>query len=117
MQTVMVIITCLFIYTCGQVRGDWCVPESSKCLKEQAKLKVEEAKALQNRETLCHTPRLISSAIGVNLYVTGNSSCTGEVYFSRSGTHTTHKACHMSGKVNHCDTINDDVSNGHQDDN
>lgn len=106
----MVIIGFL-IYGCGQVRGDWCLPESQQCLKAKNELVIKEASQKSAYEKKCHTPRLVASAEGVNLYVVGNSSCNGEVYFSRSGTHTAHEECHQTGKTRHCETITDNVSN------
>lgn len=111
MSVVITIIISLLVYTCGQSRGDWCFPESLECLKAQNELLIKDEAQKMAYEKACHTPRLISSAEGVNLYVTGNTNCNGEVYFSRSGTHTTHEECYSSGKTRHCAIINDDVSN------
>lgn len=64
-------------------------------------------KALQEEKLKkCNTPKLVSQIDGVSLYVV-SPDCDTPVYFSKSGTHTTHEEQH--GKT--VETVNDDVSN------
>lgn len=79
------------------------------CVKE---INTPEYKAEQAaKEKECLTPVLISEAEDVKLYaINYKASCPGRtVYFSKSGTHTTHTVRSCGGKCRR--TIDDDVSN------
>lgn len=52
-------------------------------------------------------PHLESSAAGVELWCIVRDG--RPVYFSKSGTHTTHEECHWIGKMRSCTTKDDDI--------
>lgn len=82
----------------------WAVLEMHSCSVEHD---TPEYKAKQEAELKdARTPKLVSSVNGIELYVVRPDGYT-PVYFSKSGTHTTHTERHGKAAV----TVNDDVSN------
>ena len=104
--------TSFFIY-CGN-GSNYCFIDTPACLKSVKENKEAAEKEAKAHEHFCEGSHLVSSINGVELYQTNCRINHGEyVYFSKSGTSTTHQECHSSGKHgSSCETKHDDTPNG-----
>lgn len=108
MKEVIIAALCFFVAVLFLSWITSCNPNDMECLRKERMEKAAEVK----REEECKKPYLVSEAEGVKLYAINYERegvrCYGrEVFFSKSGTHTTHTERH--GKTT--TTYDDDVSN------
>lgn len=87
---------------------DGCFIDKERCVADREQRRIDAIA----REKDCRTPKLVSKAGDAELYSVMPGGCGDErpVYFSKSGTRTSHEECWYSGKVRHCKEVYDEVT-------